>query len=121
VNAVLGGVPDRIGSTRINHFETYLFLSRPIAERYSLMLGNPSMFASAEAQVFAYYDTGRTVQEITLGPKAHIEVPLPGEHNGHRLKRVELKAAFRLASYIAGRRAVSGDLVLFDHLFTYYK
>jgi len=34
---------------------------------------------------------------------------------------VEVKALFRLASYVVGRRADSGDLVLFDHLFTYIK
>lgn len=121
VNAVLGGVPDRIGATRFNHFETYLFLNRPLAERYSLLLGNLSRFAAAEAQVFAYYDGDRTTRLVILQPKAHTEVPLPGEHQGLRLRRVELKAAFRLASYVVGRRIDSGDLVLFDHLFTYLK
>ena len=38
-----------------------------------------------------------------------------------RLRRVELKTLFRLASYVTGRRADSGGLVLFDHLFTYFK
>ena len=121
VNAVLGGVPDRIGTTRFNHFETYLFLNRPLAERYSLMIGNASRFAVAEAQIFAYYDGGRTTHEVTLTPKAHTEVLVPSEHDGQRLRRVELKGVFRLASYVVGRRADSGDLVLFDHLFPYSK
>jgi hypothetical protein len=34
---------------------------------------------------------------------------------------VEVKALFRLASYVVGRRAEGGELVLFDHLFTYFK
>jgi hypothetical protein len=34
---------------------------------------------------------------------------------------VEVKALFRLLSYVVGRRAGSGDVVLFDHLFTYAK
>ena len=121
LNAALGGVPDRIGTTRFNYFETYLFLSRSFAQRYSLMIGNLSRFATAEAQVFAYYDGGRTTQEVTVAPKAHTEVPLPGNHDGQRLRRVELKAAFRLAGYVVGRRVDSGDLVLFDHLFPYSK
>lgn len=121
VNAVLGGVPDRVGTTRFNHFETYVFLNRPFAEHYSLMVGNVSRFAVAEAQVFAYYNNGRTTRQLTLNPKAHAEVPLPGEHEGQRLRRVELKGAFRLASYVVGRRVATGDLVLFDHLFPYSK
>ena len=121
VNAALGGVPDRIGATGINNFETYLFLRRPFAERFALLLGNLSRFASAEAQVFAYYGGERTTREVLLGPKGHAEVPLPGELHGLRLERIELKAVFRLASYITGRRAASGELVLFDHLFTYFK
>jgi len=55
----------------------------------------------------------------TLPPKAHAEIGLPAEHGGARLERVEVKAAFRVASYVVGRRAESGELVLFDHLFTY--
>ena len=121
MNAVLGGVPDRIGTTRFNHFETYLFQNRPFRERYSLMIGNLSRFAVAEAQIFAYYDRERTSREVILNPKAHAEVPLPGEHDGQRLRRVELKGPFRLASYVVGRHADSGDLLLFDHLFPYSK
>lgn len=121
VNAVLGGVPDRIGSTRFNHFETYVFRQRPFAEQYSLLVGNLSRFAPAAAQVIAYYDQDRTAREVSLGPKAHAEIPLAGERDGRRLRRVDLKAGFRLASYVAGRRADSGDLVLFDHLFPYVK
>ena len=121
VNAVLGGVPDRIGATHINNFETYVFRRQPYAERYSLLLGCPSRFAPAEAQVFAYYGTERAVEELTLAPKAHVEVPLAPERDGRRLIRVELKALFRIASYVVGRRAADGDLVLFDHLFTYFK
>jgi len=121
VNATLGGVPDRIGATGPNNFETYLFRRRGFAERYSLILGNLSRFASAQAEVFTYYDGRREAHELALGPKAHAEVPLASEREGRRLERVELKAVFRLASYVAGRRAGSDDLVLFDHLFTYFK
>lgn len=121
VNAVLGGVPDRIGATNINNFETYLFRRRPFAARYSVLLGNVSRFAEAEAQVFAYHGEARTTRDVRLGPKAHLEVELPGERHGVPLARVEVKALFKLASYVVGRRAASGDLVLFDHLFTYFK
>jgi hypothetical protein len=121
VNAVLGGVPDRIGATNINNFETYLFRHGPFAERYSVLLGCLSRFAPVEAQVFAYYGGERTVREVSLEPRAHVEVELPAEQGGQRLSRVELKALFRLATYVVGRRAETGELVLFDHLFTYFK
>jgi hypothetical protein len=120
-NAVLGGVPDRIGAVAMNNFETYVFRRQPYAERYSLLLGCPSRFAAAEAQVFSYYGTERTTDDVRLAPKAHVEVPLASERDGRRLSRVELKALFRIASYVVGRRAAGGDLVLFDHLFTYFK
>jgi hypothetical protein len=121
VNAVLGGVPDRVGATGMNNFETYLFLRRPLAERYTVMLGNPSRFAAAEAQVFTYYGAARLTERVTLGPKAHREISLTAEHGGTRLERVEVKALFRLASYVIGRHAETGDLLLFDHLFTYFR
>jgi hypothetical protein len=121
VNATMGGVPDRIGTTRFNHFETYLFLQRPLRQRSALMLGNPSRFATARAEVAAYYDVDRVEQAVELPPKAHAEVPLAAEHAGGRLRRVDLKAPFRLTSYVVGRDGISGDLVLFDHLFSYFK
>jgi hypothetical protein len=65
------------------------------------------------------FTTGR-VETVRLAPKAHTEVRLEPERNGARLRRVELKALFRMASYVVGRRA-GGELVLFDHLFTYFK
>ena len=46
---------------------------------------------------------------------------LAAEHAGEHLQRVEIKALFRLASYVVGRRADSGELVLFDHLFSYHR
>lgn len=121
VNAVLGGVPDRIGATGINNFETYLFLRRHLPARPGLALGNLSRFASAEAQVFTYYGAARLTQTVMLEPKGHTEITLPGTHEGTPLERVEVKALFRLATYVLARRADSGDLVLFDHLFTYFK
>jgi len=122
VSSALGGVPDRIGAQRITHFETYLFLRRPHKERYSVMVGNLSRFASTEAQLTTYYTGGaRATREVALGPKAHAEIPLAAEHEGRRIERVELKAPFRLASYVVGRREPDGELVLFDHLFTYFK
>lgn len=121
VNGVLGGVPDRIGATNINNFETYVFRQRPFAERYSLLFGCVSRFAPVQVQVFAYYGNERTAQEMSLTPKAHVEVELPAELDGRRLTRVEMKALFRLAAYVVGRRAETGELVLFDHLFTYFK
>ena len=60
------------------------------------------------------------METVRLAPKAHTEVTLEPERDGHRLRRVELKALFRMASYVVGRRA-GGELVLFDHLFTYFK
>jgi hypothetical protein len=121
VNATLGGVPDRVGTTRLNHFETYLFLERGPAQRSTLLLGNLSRFAGARAEVTSFYGLERLEQAVELPPKAHAEVPLAAEHAGHRLGRVELKAPFRLTSYVAAREGSSGDLVLFDHLFSYFK
>lgn len=121
VNAVLGGVPDRIGATGINNFETYLFRRAGVIGRHSLLLGNVSRFSAAKAQVFSYYGDDRVAQDVALEPKAHTEVPLVPERNGRHLERVEVKALFRLASYVVGRRAKGGELVLFDHLFTYFK
>ena len=121
VNAALGGVPARVGATGLNNFETYLFRGQTFAERYSVVVGNVSRFSVAHAEVFAYYGPDRTLHEITLPPKAHAEVEAAPERNGRRLERVEVKAVFRLASYVVGRRAARGDLVLFDHLFTYFR
>jgi hypothetical protein len=120
INATLGGVPDRIGAVAINNFESYLFLDRPLAERYAVVLGNLSRFAAADADVVTYYEGGRHAETVRLAPKTHAEVTLAPERDGRRLRRVEVKAIFRLASYVVGRRA-SGELVLFDHLFTYFK
>ena len=121
VSSALGGVPNRIAASRTNHFETYLFLRRPLQERYSVLIGNLARFAPADVQVSTYHGEARTVTELTLPPKGHAEVPLAAEHAGRRLERVEVKAPFRLASYVVARRSDSGDLVLFDHLFTYFK
>jgi hypothetical protein len=121
VSAVLGGVPDRIGATGINNFETYVFLRRPLPERHAVVLGNVSRYAAAEARVIAYYAETRREQTVTIEPKAHVEVALDGEHEGRRLERVEVKGLFRLASYVVGRSAATGDLVLFDHMFSYFK
>jgi len=121
INAVLGGVPDRVGATNINNFETYVFRQGPFAQRYSLLLGCLARFVPGQAQVFTYYGSRRIARDVTLGPKCHVEVALGAEHEGERLARVEVKSLFRLLSYIVGRRDDTGDLVLFDHLFTYAK
>lgn len=121
VNAVLGGVPDRVGATGINNFETYLFLRRNLAARPGLALGNPSRFATAEARVFAYYGGERVTQRVVLEPKGHTEIGLSAARDGKPLERVEVKALFKLATYVLARRARSGELALFDHLFTYFK
>jgi hypothetical protein len=121
VNSALGGVPDRVGATGLNNFETYLFRGPGFAERYSVLLGNVARFSVAQAQVFAYYGPERLARDVTLEPKAHAEVEIAPEQDGGRLERVEVKALFRLASYVVGRHARAGDLVLFDHLFTYFK
>ena len=121
VNATLGGVPDRIGATGINNFETYLFRTDAGGGEHSLILGNVSRFSPTTAQVFTYYGETRLAQEVTLAPKAHAEVALAPERSGHRLARVEVKALFRLATYVVGRHPEGGELVLFDHLFTYFK
>lgn len=121
LTAVLGGVPDRIGATGMNNFEIYLFRTRRFAERYGLLLGNLSRFSPSEAQISAFYGPARLTERVTLEPKAHTEVALAGEHDGRPLERVEVKALFRLASYVVGHRDPAGDLVLLDHLFTYFK
>ena len=124
VNATLGGVPDRIegiASVAMNNFESYLFLDRRLAERYALVLGNLSRFAHADAQVFTYYGGERRARDVALAPKQHVEVALDAQDGGRRLQRVEVKAVFRLTSYVTARAAAGDDLVLFDHLFTYFK
>ena len=121
INAVLGGVPDRIGVTSTNNFETYLFLQRPVAERYSLLLGNMSRWAPAEARVLGYYGRARQTWRVRLKAGEHAEFPLPEQQDHVRLQRVEVKTLFRLATYVVARRIDSGDLVLFDHLFSYFK
>jgi hypothetical protein len=119
INATLGGVPNRIGAVALNSFESYLFLDRPQGGRYAVAVGNLSRFATADAEVVAYYGGVPHTETVRLPPKAHGEVALAPEREGHRLRRVELKALFRLTSYVVGRCA-SGELVLFDHLFTYF-
>jgi hypothetical protein len=121
INAVLGGVPDRVGATNINNFETYVFRQGPFEQRYSLLLGCLARFVPVTAQVFTYYGSRRLAHDVTLGPKCHTEISLAASVSGERLARVEVKALFRLLSYVVGRRADTGDLVLFDHLFTYAK
>jgi len=121
INAVLGGVPDRVGATNINNFETYVFRQGPFAQRHSVLLGCLARFVPAQVQVFTYYGSRRIARDVTLAPKCHVEVPLAAEHEGERLARVEVKSLFRLLSYVVGRREDTGDLVLFDHLFTYVK
>ena len=71
--------------------------------------------------MITYHGEARAVVPVTLAPHQHADVELPLEREGARLRRVELKTLFRLASYVTGRRADSGGLVLFDHLFTYFK
>ena len=121
VNATLGGVPDRIGAVALNNFECYLFLDRPLQEDYAIAVGNLSRFAPTEAEVVSYYEGTRHVEDVRLAPKTHVEVRLAAERDGRRLRRVEVKALFRLASYVVGRRRPQGELALFDHLFTYFK
>lgn len=121
VNATLGGVPDRIGATGINNFETYLFRTHGVRGQHSLLLGNVSRFSPVKAQVFTHYGDTRLSLDVAIDPKAHAEVPLAAERDGRPLERVEVKALFRLASYVVGRHPDSGELVLFDHLFTYFK
>ena len=121
VNAVLGGVPDRIGATGMNNFETYLFRGQALAGRHAVLLGNVSRFAPAEVQVTAYYGEARVTERITLESKVHAEVPLVAQREGRLPDRVEIKAPFRLANYVIGRYGEAGDLVLFDHLFTYFR
>jgi|SRR5437867_4685491 len=123
VNAVLGGERHRIhttGTVGHNNFETYVFRATAFDERYSVLLGNPARFSTVEAEVTLHYERDRDTRGVTLAPKAHVEVDLPAEYQGQRLRRVEAKGLSRLASYVVGRRAGSGDLVLFDHLFRYF-
>jgi hypothetical protein len=119
VNAVLGGLPDRVENPKINNFETYLFLRDPRGTRFSLLLGNAARLATAEAQVVVHAGGERASREVRLAPKGHCELPLAALAGGRPLERVDVKASFRLASYLVGRHPVHDDLVVFDHLFTY--
>jgi hypothetical protein len=121
VNAVLGGVPDRIDNTRINNLETYLFRERPRGAAYSVIVGSLARLATAETQLVAYHGDRRTSIKLSIGPKQHAEVSLPAEAQGAPLSRVEVKTPFRLATYVMGRETTSGTQVLFDHLFTYFR
>src|SRR5213594_2408752 len=64
INAALGGVPDRVGATNINNFETYVFRQQPFAETYSLLLGCLARFVPVQAQVFAYYGSKRVARDV---------------------------------------------------------
>jgi hypothetical protein len=121
VNSVLGGFPLGSEATRINNFEGYIYLRSPRQQRFSLFLGNLSRFATATARVLSYYAGGRLARELSLAPKAHVEVELDAHHGGEPLQRAELKTLFRLANYAVGRRADTGDILLLDHLFPYLK
>lgn len=121
VNAALGGVPDRIGASARNNFETYLFRRRAGSDHYSVLVGNPARFASMEVQVTGYYGLRREPSTILLPPRAHAEIALPSGADGTPPSRVEVKSVARLVSYVVGRRPPGDDLVLFDHLFTYFR
>ena len=55
---------------------------------YSLLLGNLSRFAPVQVQVFGYYGDGaRTTEEISLTPKAHVEVSSRGKRGPASLSR----------------------------------
>src|SRR5574337_958247 len=87
VTASRGGVPDRL-ATKVSilpNFESYLFLGRPFGERFSVLLGNLGRFAAAEAQIFSYYGAERLIHDLTLSPRAHVEVMLEPEREGRRL------------------------------------
>ena len=71
VNATLGGVPARIGTTRINNFETYLFRTDGVVGRHSLLLGNVSRFSPVKAQVFSYYGEARVARDVVIEPPRH--------------------------------------------------
>src|SRR5262245_25339102 len=89
INAVLGGVPDRVGATNINNFETYVFRRGPFAQRYSLLLGCLARFVPVQAQVFTYYGSRRGAQEITLAPKCPAELTLAAAQGGEPAARSE--------------------------------
>ena len=114
-------MPDRIGAVALNNFETYLFLDRDVAERHAVVVGNLSRFVDADAEIVTYYDSTRHIESVQSAAQgATPRSRCAPARDGQRLRRVELKALFRLTSYVVGRRD-SGELVLFDHLFTYFK
>jgi len=123
VNSALGGF-DRgardKGAVRLHNFETYLFVRRTLPQRYSLLLGNLSRFVDAQAEVVSHFGAERRTREITIPPRAHVEVPLESAVDGEPLRRVDLKSLFRLANYVVAR-APSGEIALLDHLFGYLK
>jgi hypothetical protein len=122
MSSALGGVPDRIeASARTNNFETYLFPRRAVPMHASLMIGNVSRFAAAEVHVVTYHGSQRRAEMVTLAPKAHRDIPLASEIDGQALRQVEVKGLFRLATYVVARERTTGDLMLFDHLFTYFR
>lgn len=120
VNAALGGVPDRIGATGINNFETYVF-RRSTLDCYSILVGNPARFAEAEFTVTNFYGPHRAPATVVLPPRAHTEVPLAPSAGEVSLSRVEVKSLARLVTYVVGRRPGGREIVLFDHLFTYFR
>jgi hypothetical protein len=120
VNSVLGGFASGTSAVRLHNFETYLFARRPLPQRYSLLLGNLSRFVPAEAQVVSHFGAERRTREVTIAPRAHVEVELESASDGAPLRRVDLKSLFRLANYVVAR-APSGEIALLDHLFGYLK
>ena len=49
-----------------------------------MAVGNLSRFAPADAEVVSYYEGVRHVETVRLAPKAHTEVKLAPERDGHR-------------------------------------
>ena len=117
VNAVWGGIPDSLPVTGMPWIETYWFRKHSGMD-FSVVVGNPSRLAAADVLVKSFLRHGlydiTDERRVTLSPKAHTSVSLPAT-----VERVDVKAPFRIAAYVAGRK--DGRLLLWDHLFTYFR
>lgn len=118
VNAVLGGVPESIGATHVNNVESMTFPADHRGMTWALLMGNLSHFAPAGVRVVTSYGSHRESHPVTIGPKAHVSLPIAAECMGHPLARVEVRSPFRLATYLVGRRPSDGAPLVYDHLFS---
>lgn len=121
-NAALGGVPDRIGAVSINHLSVFLFPNHAHEMDFSVIIGNPSRFATVKVNLLSHYEGGvLKARSCRLPPKGHVEVPLMMNLNPQSICRVEMKGVGKPIGFVVGRKKNGGEILHFDHFFPYLK